>query len=129
MPAGLQGVSMDGVPEEADTLTGRNIARGGPMLMKWTVVLSMLSAIPTAALAQGTANLPVPPSGFDQRRSGAAQGTVTSITYLRGAGRENLYPPWLLDRDQVPNALPPPRAQSDRDRMEQRRWSRQHHRG
>jgi enterochelin esterase-like enzyme len=66
------------------------------MLVKWTVVVSMLSAIPTVALAQSTANLPVPPSGFDQRRSGAAQGTVTSITYQSssyGARAARIYTP------------------------------------
>src|SRR4029450_8958906 len=71
-------------------------ARGGPMLMKWTVVVAMLSAIPTVALAQGTANLPVPPSAFHQRRSGAAQGTVTSITYQSssyGARAARIYTP------------------------------------
>jgi enterochelin esterase-like enzyme len=48
-------------------------------VLKWSVLLSsaLIPAIPVAAWAQ----LPPPPSGFDQRGSGVAAGMVTSITY------------------------------------------------
>jgi enterochelin esterase-like enzyme len=46
--------------------------------------LLLISMTPALAWAQGTADLPVPPSGFDQRRSGVPEGMVQSITYQTG---------------------------------------------
>jgi enterochelin esterase-like enzyme len=66
------------------------------MLMKTIVAALTVVATPVVALAQGAANLPVPPSGFDQRRSGAPQGMVTSITYQTssyGAKAARVYTP------------------------------------
>jgi enterochelin esterase-like enzyme len=67
------------------------ISKGSLLLL-----LLLLAAFPRPARAQGTANLPVPPSGFDQRRSGVAEGTVTSITYQTasyGQQRARVYTP------------------------------------
>jgi enterochelin esterase-like enzyme len=48
-------------------------------ILKWSVVLAstLIPTIPIDAWAQ----LPTPPSGFDQRGNGVAAGMVTNITY------------------------------------------------
>lgn len=47
--------------------------------IRTSLVIATIVAHPAAAFAQ--ANLPVPPAGYDQRRSGVPQGAVSSITY------------------------------------------------
>jgi enterochelin esterase-like enzyme len=47
--------------------------------IRWSAVLLLMGTLPGVALAQ--ANLPVPPAGYDQRRSGEPQGTVATVTY------------------------------------------------
>lgn len=52
--------------------------------MRATTCLATLLAtyiVPSLALAQNMGNLPAPPSGYDQRKNGVAEGKVTSITY------------------------------------------------
>lgn len=59
-------------------------------------LVAVLLAVPLPTFAQGTANLPVPPTGFDQRKNGAPQGMVASITYPTasyGMQRARVYTP------------------------------------
>src|SRR5215216_4288205 len=44
-------------------------------------LLPLVLTLPTLAWAQSPANLPVPPTGFDQSQNGVPQGMVTTITY------------------------------------------------
>jgi enterochelin esterase-like enzyme len=48
--------------------------------IKWSLVVSAIAALPSAALAQQS-NLPTPPAGYDQRRDGVPQGMVSDIDY------------------------------------------------
>ena len=65
---------------------------------KWPLLLLfvLVPAVPIPVFAQGTAGLPVPPAGFDQRKSGAPQCTVASISYQTtsyGMQKARIYTP------------------------------------
>jgi enterochelin esterase-like enzyme len=68
--------------------------------------LLLISVVSSRAWAQGTANLPVPPQGFDQRRSGVPEGMVQSISYQTseyGEQAARVYtPPGYSDAVQYP---------------------------
>lgn len=51
---------------------------------KWFALvapLCLISVVPGLAWAQDTADLPVPPEGFDRRKDGVPQGMVTLVNY------------------------------------------------
>ena len=57
---------------------------------------ALIALLPILGMAQGAANLPVPPQGFDMRQAGAAQGAVTLITYQtknHGQQKARVYTP------------------------------------
>jgi enterochelin esterase-like enzyme len=49
------------------------------LLIRWSLFVAAIAVLPAVASAQ--ANLPVPPAGYDQRRNGVPQGTVSAISY------------------------------------------------
>ena len=58
--------------------------------IKWSLVVFLIPALPSVALAQ-TGTLPTPPAGFDQARSGIPHGMVTSTTYpTKSYGMKNM---------------------------------------
>ena len=59
--------------------------------IKWSLVVSVIPALPSVALAQGTGNLPTPPAGFDQARTGIPHGNIISTTWPAGSyGMKNM---------------------------------------
>jgi enterochelin esterase-like enzyme len=55
-----------------------------------SAIVALPAVLPASAWAQ-SGNLPTPPSGFDQRRSGVPQGMVMSTTYPAGTyGMKNM---------------------------------------
>jgi hypothetical protein len=49
-------------------------------VIRWSLVVSAIAALPAVALAHET-TMPTPPSGYDQRRSGVPQGMLSNISY------------------------------------------------
>jgi enterochelin esterase-like enzyme len=59
-------------------------------VVRWSLVVSAIAALPTVALAHET-NMPTPPSGYDSNRSGIQHGMVMSTMYPAGSyGMKNM---------------------------------------
>jgi len=59
-------------------------------VVRWSLVISAIVALPTVALAHET-NMPTPPSGYDSNRSGIQHGMVMSTMYPAGSyGMKNM---------------------------------------
>jgi enterochelin esterase-like enzyme len=59
-------------------------------VIRWSLVVSAIAALPAVALAHET-TMPTPPSGYDTERSGIPHGMVMSTTYPAGSyGMKNM---------------------------------------
>jgi enterochelin esterase-like enzyme len=60
------------------------------LVIRWSLVVSAITALPAVALAHET-NMPTPPSGYDSNRSGIQHGMVMSTMYPAGSfGMKNM---------------------------------------